>query len=89
MTKPKPEKKNTTVVMLPEDTKVEDIPSIISKLPTAENVTVYVGPVKVVDEVTPEDIDENLPTAEDLTEKIDDAKTSNDTVKERVLSAPH
>ena len=68
--------------MLPEDTKVEDIPSIISKLPTTENVTVYVGPVKVVDEVTPEDIEENLPTAEDLTEKIDDAKTSNDTVKE-------
>ena len=82
LTKQKPEKKNTTVVMLPEDTKVEDIPSIISKLPTAENVTVYVGPVKVVDEVTPEDIEENLPTAEDLTEKIDDANASNDTVKD-------
>ena len=89
LTKQKPEKKNTTVVMLPEDTKVEDIPSIISKLPTTENVTVYVGPVKVVDEVTPEDIEENLPTAEDLAEKIDDAMASNDTVKERVLSAAH
>ena len=70
--------------MLPEDTKVEDIPSIISKLPTTENVTVYVGPVKVVDEVAPEDIEENLPTTEDLTEKIDDANATNDTVKERV-----
>ena len=84
LTKQKPEKKNTTVVMLPEDTKVEDIPSIISKLPTAENVTVYVGPVKVVDEVAPENIEENLPTTEDLTEKIDDANATNDTVKERV-----
>ena len=69
----KPLKKNNTIVLLPTNTTVDEVPLIIDVLDKPDNVTVYIGPVKVVDEILPEKVTEALPTQQEVADELEKA----------------
>ena len=71
----KPVKKNNTILLLPTNTTIDEVPLIVDVLDKPDNVTVYIGPVKVVDQVFPDKVAEALPTQEEVTEELEKAPT--------------